>query len=115
MPGAVDGWARAAKLFGTRTLSELLEPAATLAEQGFTATRHTVASFAVAEDALRARNSLRLWSEEGLAPRLYDTIRQPRLAYALRQIGRSDGRDFYEGAIAKAIVRAVSEAGGWID
>ncbi|TIS86422.1 MAG: hypothetical protein E5W99_11595, partial [Mesorhizobium sp.] len=115
VPGAVDGWARAAKLFGTRTLSELLEPAATLAEQGFTATRHTVASFAVAEDALRARNSLRLWSEEGLAPRLYDTIRQPRLAYALRQIGRSDGRDFYEGAIAKAIVRAVSEAGGWID
>jgi len=115
VPGAVDGWAKAAKLFGTRPLAELLEPAAAVAESGITATRHTVASFKVAEDELRARDSLRLWSGDGRLPALYDKIRQPKLAEALRRIGRSDGRDLYEGALAKAIVRAVEEAGGWID
>ncbi|MBB3967002.1 gamma-glutamyltransferase family protein [Rhizobium metallidurans] len=115
VPGSVDGWAKAAKLFGTRNLTELLEPAARVAESGFVASRHTVASFRIGEEELRANGSLGLWSEDGRLPALYSKIRQPHLADALRRIGKSNGRDLYEGALAQAIVRAVRSAGGWLD
>ena len=35
VPGAVDGWLNAMELWGTKTIQEVLQPAITLAQEGF--------------------------------------------------------------------------------
>jgi len=111
VPGAVDGWAQALERHGTRSLEELLEPAARLAERGFFVSRHLHASFRAAWPALEGWNATGLWSPNGAPPGLYDRLRQPQLAEALRQIGRTNGRALYEGALATDVVAAARRAG----
>jgi gamma-glutamyltranspeptidase/glutathione hydrolase len=111
VPGAVDGWARALERYGTRSLEELLEPAARLAERGFFVSRHLHASFRAAWPALVAWNATGLWSANGAPPALYDRLKQPELAGALREIGRTGGRSLYEGRLAADIVAAAHQAG----
>ena len=112
VPGAVDGWVRALWRHGTRPLTELIEPAARLAERGFFVSRHLQASFAAALPALRQWGALAMWSTDGSIPRLYSRLQQSALAETLRAIGRSEGRSLYEGQLARDIVDAVREAGG---
>lgn len=114
VPGAVDGWAKAHATFGSLPLPELLEPAALLAEHGFIASRHAVASYRTVEPELRAKQALTALGVETM-PALYGRIRQPALAGTLRDIGRSAGRSLYEGPLAAAIARAVRGFGGWLD
>ncbi|WP_342644169.1 gamma-glutamyltransferase family protein [Rhodoligotrophos ferricapiens] len=113
-PGAVDGWAKAHAKFGSLPLSELLEPAAALAEHGFIASRHAVASYRTAEPELREKQALACLGVEAM-PSLYGKVCQPALARTLRDIGASAGRTFYEGPLASAIARAVRQFGGWLD
>lgn len=95
-------------------LAELLAPAADLAERGFHASRHAVASFRIADGDLRAGGSYALWPilESGIS--LYQRIRQPDLATTLRDIGTSKGRSFYEGANARRIAEVVQSRDGWL-
>ncbi len=114
VPGAVSGWIEAHSALGTRPLADLLRPAADLAETGYFLSRHGLASFLAAETELRATDALSLWSEDGTLPRLYQRIRQPRLAQALRIIAESHGENFYRGRIADAIADCVAARGGWL-
>lgn len=113
VPGAVEGWAKAHARFGSLALGELLEPAAALAEHGFIASRHTVASYRTAEPELRGKQAL-LWSGADAMPALYAKVRQPALATTLRDIAASAGRSLYEGPLAASIARAVQRFGGWL-
>jgi gamma-glutamyltranspeptidase len=112
VPGAVSGWVEALRRHGTRSLAELLEPAAVLAERGFFVGRHLLASFRAALPALRQWDSLSMWSPDGTLPKMYSPLQQPRLAETLRLIGKTDGRALYEGGLARAIADAVAAAGG---
>jgi gamma-glutamyltranspeptidase len=112
VPGAVSGWVEALRRHGTRSLAELLEPAASLAERGFVIGRHGYASFRAAMPALRQWDSLSLWSRDDAPPAMYSRLQQPRLAEALRLIGRTEGRALYEGALAREIAEAVGRSGG---
>lgn len=114
VPGAVDGWVKAHRRFSTLPLSRLLEPAARLAEDGFVASRHTRASFLACESQLREKDALALFSTNGRIPELYGLIQQPKLAQCLRDIGRSNGRSFYEGNLAKEMAVACQSWGGWL-
>ena len=114
VPGAVDGWAKAAARFATLPLASLVEPAARLAEQGFPASRHTCASFLACESDLREKGALALFGTGDRLPGLYEIVRQPRLAECLRRIGRSLGREFYEGDLARAAAAACRSWGGWL-
>src|SRR5262249_41620766 len=112
VPGAIDGWAEALRRYGSRSLSEPLEPAAELAERGFFVSRHLHASFCAALPTLKDHDALSLWSNDGSAPALYIRLRQRRLAETLREIGKTKGRSFYDGDLAREIVRAVQASGG---
>ena len=114
VPGAVDGWVKASDRFGRLPLADVLAPAAALADAGFHASRHTVASYRTADPDLRAGGTYALWPELENGISLYQRIRQPEVATTLRDIGTSDGRSFYEGPNAKRIAAVVQERGGWI-
>jgi gamma-glutamyltranspeptidase/glutathione hydrolase len=112
VPGAVDGWVQALKRHGTMPLGELLEPAARLAEEGFFVSRHIHASFLAALPVLQQWQSMPLWSADQRVPRLYDRLKQPKLATFLRAVGKSEGRALYEGAVADEIAETVTAGGG---
>jgi gamma-glutamyltranspeptidase/glutathione hydrolase len=113
VPGAVDGWDRLLDRFGTMGFKQVLEPAARDAEDGFPVTervhgdwRDTVAKLS------RDPDSAETFLVDGEAPALYSVFRNRDLARTLRSLQRR-GRDaFYEGDIARAIVRKLEAVGG---
>jgi gamma-glutamyltranspeptidase/glutathione hydrolase len=108
VPGAVDGWIAAHRRFGSRPLESLIEPAAVLAEEGPVVSRHMRASFAAVMPELQAKGAEALWDCGAAGPELYTQLRQPRLAATLRKLAKSQGRAFYEGPLAAAIVQAAT-------
>lgn len=114
VPGAVDGWVKAQQRFSVFPLAHLLEPAARIAERGFAASRHTRASFLACEAQLREKNALALYGLGDGSLVLYQRLRQPQLAECLREIGRSVGRRFYEGELARAMAAACRRWDGWL-
>jgi len=112
MPGAVAAWCRLLEDHGTRSLSELLQPAITVAEQG-----HPIAprvAFDWARDAhlLRDPISASLFLRDGQAPTVGTLHRQPQMANTLRIIARHGWSGFYEGWVADDIISCLRAAGG---
>jgi gamma-glutamyltranspeptidase / glutathione hydrolase len=113
VPGCVDGWDQLRKRFGTKPLSELLEPAIEFAEFGFPVSEIIAADWKSAERSLKAiPTSAACYLPGGHAPEKGSLFRNPGLAESLRAIAR-DGRDaFYRGPLADAMVRYSQMAGG---
>lgn len=108
VPGLVASWSLLEPRT-SRTLAELLAPAARLARDGFPATPGL---------ARAARSTLRRADDDfraiygGVAP--HARLRQPDLGRTLETIGRDRGHSFYHGDIARAIGRDAEAKGGWL-
>lgn len=112
VPGAVSAWVALHERFGTRPLSELLEPAARYAEEGFPVARQT--SYYWRRGA-RSYGEFDAWRETfnptGSPPRPGDVVTLPDHARTLREIGSSGGELFYRGDLARKIAAAARDAG----
>jgi gamma-glutamyltranspeptidase/glutathione hydrolase len=115
VPGAVDGWDMLLKRAGTMDFRQVLEPAATLAEQGFGISERVQGDWTDNAAALRGDpDSVKTYLPGGRVPRLYEVFRNPDLARAFRAL-QAGGRDaFYKGEIARAIVAKSTALGGEI-
>ena len=113
VPGTVAGWDALLKRFGTMTFAEVLEPAATYAEEGFPIHERMHGQWRGSVNALkRDADSASAWLPGGDAPALYSIFRHPDMARAFRLL-QKEGRDgFYKGAIARAIVEKSRALGG---
>jgi gamma-glutamyltranspeptidase/glutathione hydrolase len=113
VPGAVDGWDKLLRRFGTMGFEQVLDPAIRDAEQGFGVTERIHTDWRSGVNLLRRdADSARTFLVDDAAPELYSVWRNPDLAHAFRVLQRK-GRDaFYEGEIAKAIVAKVEQLGG---
>ena len=113
VPGAVDGWDVLLKRAGTLTFKETLEPAATLAEQGFGVTERIRNDWIYgAEVMANDPDSGKTYLVNGKPPETYSIFRNPDLAHTFRLL-QSQGRDaFYKGRIAKALVAKSNALGG---
>ncbi|WP_345362623.1 gamma-glutamyltransferase [Actinoallomurus liliacearum] len=113
VPGAVEGWHRLLERFGTRGFDVVLEPAVTLAEEGFGITEQIHSDWEEGVDVLKTdADSVRVFLRDGKAPPLYSIFRNPDLAHALRVLQRK-GRDaFYTGEIADAVVAKIKKLNG---
>src|SRR5216117_1404037 len=114
-PGNLGGWLAALERFGSMDRARVLGPAITLAEQGVPLTWKNVDFFEAARATLgRSQEARRLYlGNGGLRPGAVVTYKE--LAATLRQVAEGGSDVFYRGPIAKAIARAVREAGGWLD
>jgi gamma-glutamyltranspeptidase / glutathione hydrolase len=112
VPAAVDGWETLRSRFGSRSLSELLQPAIALAEEGFPVSDVIAGMWqASAPNLMAFADSARTYLPGGRAPRAREIFRNPDLAATYRELAR-EGRDaFYRGRIARDLV-AFSEAHG---
>lgn len=113
VPGAIDGWHKLLKRFGTMSFRQVLEPAVKDAEQGYGVTERIHSDWVSEVDTLRKDpDSAKTWLVDGDAPALYSNFRNPDLGRALRELQRK-GRDaFYEGDIARATVKKIRSLGG---
>ena len=113
VPGAVDGWQKLLDRFGTKKLNEILAPAIQIAEDGFPVTEWIAPHFAKNVDLLRNNDAAaKTFLISDRAPHLGEVMRNPDLAWSLRQIAQG-GRDaFYRGQITKSLLELSARHGG---
>jgi gamma-glutamyltranspeptidase/glutathione hydrolase len=112
IPGLVDGWLEAHGRYGRLSLTSCLEPAISLAREGFPIT-HKLAA-AILEDPLVMAypSSSAVFGPNGRPLRPGEILRQPDLANTLELIGAEGRAAFYEGSIAQRLVELSDRLGG---
>lgn len=113
VPGALAGWATLLEAHGTRGLGELLQPAIRCAEEGFVVAPRVAYDWRRAQATLeRSQGGRDFYLPGGQCPDEGRVIRMPALARTLRRIAGDGHRAFYEGEVARSMVRALREQGG---
>ena len=112
VPGAVAGWAILLERFGRIPLARLLEPAATLAGEGFPVAEITSEEWQnqvafLLEDAEAAKTFL----PGGRQLPFGTMFRNPDLAWTYRQIAANGADAFYRGEIARRLVSGLERRG----
>lgn len=119
VPGAVSSWAALVKNHGKLDLSEVLEPAAVYAEEGFPLQpevgRHWGRAFEIFSEKAEKEEMFRHWADtfapDGRKMGPSDIIRLSDHAKTLRQIGETWGESFYRGEIAQKTVDFLRKCG----
>lgn len=115
VPGMVRGWADISGRFGRLGLKEALEPAVSLAEEGYAVSPVVSYFWGFAAARLGGFEGFRrAFMPEGRAPRAGELFRHPGMAEALREIGESCGESLYKGRLADAIAEASVAGGGYL-
>ncbi len=112
VPGLADGWLSAHERYGSLSLAEVFDPALDLADNGFPVTH--VLSRVIASDALIQQfpTSQKIFAPHGQPLKPGEIIYQKDLARTFQAMVEG-GRDaFYEGQVARAIVKFSDEQGG---
>jgi gamma-glutamyltranspeptidase/glutathione hydrolase len=113
-PGNPGGWLAALERFGSMDRARVLEPAIRLAEEGVPLTWKNCEFFEKARTTLgRSADAQRIYLGNG-GPRPGRVLVQKELAATYRQVAEGGAEVFYRGPIARAIGRALEEAGGWL-
>ncbi|HSI15490.1 MAG TPA: gamma-glutamyltransferase [Chthoniobacter sp.] len=116
VPGSVAVYAYAVEKFGRKKFSELLLPAAKIAEEGFAIDRIFAAKIGSVEDDLRnfeAPKAL-LFHEDGTPLAKGETLKQPDLATSLRALAEQGPDWFYRGPYAAKVAEWMKAHGGII-
>ena len=116
VPGTVAGLALARERYGTMVLTELIEPAIDLAENGFEVTEDLFASLEENKERLCACRSTAeiFFDKDGSALAPGETLVQSDLARSLRLISKGGPDAFYTGEIAEMISSEMERGKGLI-
>ena len=113
VPGAVDVWRQLSSRFGTLPFETLFDDAVHYAREGFHVGHITARAWASAQQTFRDFEYFQEhFLPNGVAPRPSELFKRKSLANTLERIARSNGEDFYQGELAKAIVEQSSAEGG---
>ncbi|SFA99789.1 gamma-glutamyltranspeptidase [Lentibacillus halodurans] len=109
IPGMVKAWEQALEEHGSMSLSEVLEPAIEVAEEGFAADPNFIRETRENADKFRLFESTsELYLEEnGEVPEPGTIMKNPDLADTYRLIAEHGSEIFYEGEIAEAIIDTI--------
>jgi gamma-glutamyltranspeptidase/glutathione hydrolase len=115
VPGAVDGYFALHDRFGTMPMTRLWADAIRHAEEGHPLAQRTSAAIGMAMNELRDETA---WQEvycaDRRAPRAGQLLKQPDLAWSLREVAEG-GRDaFYRGEVGRRIVSALQARDGFL-
>jgi len=113
VPGCVRGWEALHKKFGRLPWAELFQPAIYYAKNGFPVTEWIDAAWQDGKAKLAAdANGRRVWLVDGEPPKVGQVFKNPEYARALELIAREGADAFYQGDIAKAILKTSDRLGG---
>lgn len=113
IPGEPAALVHLSKKYGKLPLSKVLAPAIKIARKGFRVDRvyYRMARFR-AKELLKSKSAAKIFLVKGLVPDLGTLIKQKDLARTLRAIARKGHKGFYQGRVARKMVRSVRKAGG---
>ena len=115
VPGTVAGLHLAWKEQGSKPWKELVQPAITLARDGFEVTHGLARSLAgTLDDFQKYPASLAQFSKNGKPYEAGDILKQPDLAKTLTKIADQGPAGFYEGEVAALIEKEMKANGGLI-
>jgi gamma-glutamyltranspeptidase/glutathione hydrolase len=114
VPGAIDAFAEVQRRHGKLTFAEVLEPAIAYASEGFPVSEIIANQWQGSAPLLsQFPSSARTYLSNGRAPQAGEVHRQPNLARTLKLLA-AEGRDaFYQGEIARQIVKFSQENDGF--
>ena len=111
LPGAVDGFCRMIKDFGSMNLAKVLAPAIHYAREGIPVAPRVAFDWSDGAEALQG-SAIDKFLIDGSAPKVGQIFRSPAQAEALELIA-SKGRDgFYSGPVALDMVKSLQALGG---
>lgn len=121
VPGVPAAWAELSRKFGKLSLAETLKPAIRYAEEGYPLTpilgKYWKASYASFKKNFTSEE-YQAWFDtfapNGKAPEIGEMWSSPGHAATLKEIGETDARSIYEGAIAEKIDTYMKEHGGFL-
>ena len=109
IPGNVAGWFEALQRYGSKSASEVFQPAIRMAREGFPL--HPVNARMI-EQCLPRLNPAGREIYGKVAPRIGGILCQPELAETLQQIAENGASYFYQGPLAETIVDHLQSEGG---
>lgn len=112
VPGAIDGWCRLLEDYGSMPLDKLLEPAIEYAEKGYVVAPRVAADWAHASRKFTLPGAKLHLLKDGKVPRAGEVMRAPALAKTLKKIAKEGRAGFYEGDVARDMVKELNALGG---
>jgi len=124
VPGAAAGWVDVVEKFGSGRVSmeQILKPAIEYGEEGF-AVQEVMATYWRSSESLIRRaspNGAEMLKKDSQAkdgcraPKPGEVMKNPTLANTFRLLAKHGKKGFYEGSVAEALVKVVSDLGGKI-
>ncbi len=116
VPGTVAGLWLAHSKYGKRPWAELVQPAIDLADKGVALSHDEAFVFTWGRERLSASGQAKrtFYKADGALYRVREVLRQPELAWTLRQIARRGADGFYKGDVARRISDDMKAHGGLI-
>ncbi|MBC6440562.1 MAG: gamma-glutamyltransferase [Rhodospirillales bacterium] len=113
VPGTIDAWCRLIADHGTKGIDEVLQPAITYAEEGYTIHPVVHQAWVDSEERLgKDQNARDILLVDGEAPALGSKHTQPLLARTMREVAAKGRNGFYTSWVADDIVAYLNELGG---
>jgi gamma-glutamyltranspeptidase/glutathione hydrolase len=113
VPGCVDGWAKLHRRFGKLPWRDLFQPAIYIAEHGFPVTEMIGAAWRMEEGKLgQDENGRKIFLRNGLAPRVGEVFRNPRMGAAYELLAAEGAASMYRGTLAQAVLKTSQRLGG---
>jgi len=115
VPGSVAGLIYALEKYGTMKLENVIQPAISLAEDGFPLEYRLAQSIQSSlGDFKKYESSLKIFSKNGSPYIEGDIFKQSDLAFTLKQIKEKGSDGFYKGKVAELIVEQCKKLSGII-
>ena len=116
VPGTVAGLWLAHSKYGKRPWAELVQPAIDLADKGVALSHDEAFVFSWGRERLSASDQARrtFYKLDGGLYRAGEVLRQPELAWTLRQVARRGADGFYKGEVARRFAADMKAHGGLI-
>ena len=111
VPGTVAGFWEAHQRFGKLPWKKLLEPAISLAQEGFLPAKILVDDIHNSLDWFGSKTNFRTYFS---SIKVNEKFKQPELAQTLKRIAEFGADDFYRGKTAELIVKQMSKSNGLI-
>ena len=115
LPGACGGWLTALETYGRLDRATVFAPAIEYAEGGVPLSIKNAYFYRNAHKSGHLRDEMQnVFMPNGRLPEPGEIIRQPLLARTFREVVEGGQETFYRGPLAKRLVKAIRERGGYL-
>ena len=114
IPGTVAGLTLALKTYGTKSISEVMDPAIELAAKGFPVDQRLAKLLQDESSTLGQFSTTKRIFLDGASAKPGQNFRQPELATTLRRIAKKGASEFYAGQTAHNLAAEMQREGGLI-